>query len=58
MHDYFSDRLAHDRRTDLHREAANARLAATSRRRVRRTVAAGPRGMRAHLRLILGRAVV
>jgi len=58
MHDYLMGQVARDRRTDFHREAAQARLAATSRRRSRTTVPAGPRGVRAHLRLILGRAVI
>ena len=58
MHDYLMGHLARDRGMDLHREAAQARLAATSRRRVPSTVPDRPRGMRAHLRLILGRAVI
>ena len=58
MHDYLMGQVARDRRTDFHREAAQARLAATSRRRSRTTVPEGPRGMRAHIRLILGRAVI
>lgn len=58
MHDYLMGQVARDRQSDLHREAAQARLAATSRRRSRTTVPPSPRGMRAHLRLILGRTAI
>jgi hypothetical protein len=58
MHDYLMSQLAHDRRSDLHREAAESRLAATSRRRARTAVPPQPRGMRAQLRLFLGRGAI
>jgi hypothetical protein len=61
MHEYFAGQLAQDRRTDLHREAAEARLARTaglSRRRSRTTVPTRSHGVRASLRLFLGRAAI
>jgi hypothetical protein len=59
MHDYLTSRLASDRRADLQREAADARLAATARRHARTTLpTTQPNGVRAHVRLFLGRAAI
>jgi hypothetical protein len=61
MHDYLMGQLARDRRTELHREAAQARLAGITRRRARSTVATRSHRIgtvRTHLRLLLGRAAI